>query len=607
MQGAVTVSAAGETPAQPALGGPAALYRRLRAWLPQGRGLTQAEWRIRHRAMVVLILAHAVGLALFGLAQHWSPVYAVGEGLVIGVLGVVAALPQLSRSMRSGVAALALVTSSAVLTQFWGGVIEGHFHFFIVVALISLYQDWVPFLLAIAYVVVDHGVIGTVFPQWVYNHPDALANPWKWASVHAVMVLAECVALVVVWRANEKSREETDRILRSADEGILGIDREGVVTFANPAAQRMLNGSTAGSNRRGQRLYEVILGPDGKPAFDGPGLLRGPGAVSVEGLLAQADGGHLPIELLCTPFDQSGEAGAVVAIRDVSERQRVEGERQQAREHLRELRGMQETSRFKAQFINTAAHELRTPLMPLRSEVHIMLNSRADPPNGERRKSLEVMERNLGRLSTLVDDLLTVARSDAGRLGLQPAPVDMRRIVAEAVDSFAPSARQKGIALESAGGGRVPMVADAQRVSQVLLNLLNNALKFTPAGGRIAVSLLDEGDDVRIAVRDSGLGLSPQDQARLFRPFVQVHDTFQVTQPGSGLGLYICRQFVEMHGGRIEVESPGRSKGSTFWFTLPKAGPPKAKPAVQDAFGAASTGADKVSRQAITEHVSPRL
>src|ERR1041385_292865 len=154
------------------------MWEWIRHYLPEGRGLPQEEWRIRHRAVTVFILGHAIGLAIFGLVRGWSPEYSLGEGALIAILGGVANLPALSRKMKSSVAALGCVASSAVLVQFWGGVIEAHFHFFVVVALISLYQDWVPFLLCISFVAIDHGVAGALVPQWVYNHPDAVAHPW---------------------------------------------------------------------------------------------------------------------------------------------------------------------------------------------------------------------------------------------------------------------------------------------------------------------------------------------------------------------------------------------------------------------------------------------
>ncbi|MFA5944183.1 MAG: PAS domain-containing protein, partial [Candidatus Thermoplasmatota archaeon] len=332
-----------------------------RQWLPEGRGLPAEEWRLRHRAVQVFILGHAVGLPIFGMARGWSAGLALGEGTLIGLIGLAAGIPQLSRKLRSGLAALGCVLSSAVLVQFWGGIIEAHFHFFVVVALISLYQDWLPFLLAILFVALDHGLTGTLLPEWVYNHPEAVGNPWGWATIHATFILAESVALVAVWRANEQARAATDRVLRSTGDGMLGVDAECNITFANPAALAMAGGSE--QTLLGKPLYMLLLGDDGRPLFAGPEILRqNPGAFSLEAHFARGGKTPLPIEVLCTPIEGHGHSeGAVVAMRDLTERLRAEKEREVATVERQELDQLREVNTFKTRFMNMAAHELNTP------------------------------------------------------------------------------------------------------------------------------------------------------------------------------------------------------------------------------------------------------
>jgi len=150
-----------------------------------------------------LIWAQAAGTLLFGLANHVYPPVAVLESLIIAVLGGVAAIEELAPRFRSAIATLALITTSAVIVQFSGGYTEAHFHFFVMLAVIFLYQDWVPFLLAILYVAVDHGVVGTLFPTSVYNSPAAIAHPWQWALIHATFVLGEAAALLAGWKIIE--------------------------------------------------------------------------------------------------------------------------------------------------------------------------------------------------------------------------------------------------------------------------------------------------------------------------------------------------------------------------------------------------------------------
>jgi Methyl-accepting chemotaxis protein (MCP) signalling domain len=180
-----------------------ALASRVIAFLPAGGHLTDAEFTRRHRAILFLIWVQAAGTLLFGLAMHVYPPIVVAESLLIAALGGVAAVKVLAPRFRSAIATLALITTSAVIVQFSGGVIEAHFHFFVMLAVIALYQDWIPFLLAILFVAVDHGVIGTLFPHAEYNNPAAIAHPWQWALIHAAFVLGEAVALLAGWKIIE--------------------------------------------------------------------------------------------------------------------------------------------------------------------------------------------------------------------------------------------------------------------------------------------------------------------------------------------------------------------------------------------------------------------
>jgi len=178
------------------------------AFLPAGADLTPAEFRRRHRAILYLIWAQAAATLLFGLANHVYPPVVVLESLVIAALGGVAAINVLAPRFRSAIATLALITTSAVIVQFSGGYIEAHFHFFVMLAVIFLYQDWVPFLLAILYVAVDHGVVGTLFPTSVYNNSAAIAHPWQWALIHAAFVLGEAAALLAGWKIIEAAEQQ---------------------------------------------------------------------------------------------------------------------------------------------------------------------------------------------------------------------------------------------------------------------------------------------------------------------------------------------------------------------------------------------------------------
>jgi PAS domain S-box-containing protein len=547
----------------------------LRGYLPEGRGLPQQEWQVRHRAVLGFIFAHALFLPLFAVVRGWSPVTAIAEGALIGAIGLTAMIPQLTRKARSGLAAVACVMSSAILVQFWNGYIEGHFHFFVVVALIALYQDWLPFLLAIAFVGLDHGVTGTLNPGWVYNHAAAFANPWRWAFIHAAFVLAECVALVVVWKTNEQARAETSRILRSTGEGLLGVDAECRITFVNPAALTMAGRSE--TEIIGQPLYGLLRGEDGRPAFPPDILKTTPGAFSSQAWLARPTGDRMPVEVLCTPIEgHRHEEGAVVAVRDLTERLQAEAERSRIAHQESELVQLREVNSFKARFMNMAAHELNTPLTPIKMQMHLL---KSDPTRGNGvsdKRSIQILDRNISRLSALVNDLLDSTRLQANRLSTAPKPIDFSKVLAESVESFRPLADANQVTLRLQVPDSLPCEADEGRIVQVIDNLLTNALKFTPAGGKIVVRaepITSNDGLVRVAVTDTGIGLNQEQIERLFQPFEQLHDKQIASHQGSGLGLYIARGIIQAHNGRIWCESAGPGKGSSFIFEIPAVHP----------------------------------
>ena len=195
----------------------AALTARIQALLPTGGHLAYSDFKRRHRAVIYLIFAQAAGTLVFGLAHRVYPPAVVLECLLIAGLGGLAAIEVLAPRFRSAIATLALMTTSAVIVQFSGGLIEAHFHFFVMLAVIALYQDWIPFLLAILYVAFDHSVLGTLFPHSVYNNPAAIAHPWQWGMIHAAFVLGEAVALLAGWKIVEAAELQNfglDRSLR---------------------------------------------------------------------------------------------------------------------------------------------------------------------------------------------------------------------------------------------------------------------------------------------------------------------------------------------------------------------------------------------------------
>jgi signal transduction histidine kinase len=226
-----------------------------------------------------------------------------------------------------------------------------------------------------------------------------------------------------------------------------------------------------------------------------------------------------------------------------------------------------EADRRKDEFLATLAHELRNPLSPLRSGLDIL---RASPtaPNAEEIR--DMMDRQLSHLVRLVDDLLDVSRVSQGKVELRKAQIALSELIKTAVEASSPliGAGRHELILDLPDA-EVWLDADLTRLSQVISNLLNNAAKYTPEGGRIVVSARRDGKDVLISVSDNGIGIPADMLPRVFDLFAQVRDNLDRSRGGLGIGLALVKQLVEMHGGSIAAESAGPGKGSSFRLRLP--------------------------------------
>jgi signal transduction histidine kinase/HAMP domain-containing protein len=230
----------------------------------------------------------------------------------------------------------------------------------------------------------------------------------------------------------------------------------------------------------------------------------------------------------------------------------------------------------KDQFLSNISHELRTPLNSIIGFTDLLLTQDLGPAlSDQQRDFLDTVARNGRQLLQLINELLDLQRIAAGRMELKPEPVELAGLLEETVGSVHAQAQKHRHALvvtPPANGLRVQ--ADRGRIRQVLLNLLSNAIKFTPDGGRISIVAgpLNGADrsEVRIAVTDTGIGIAPEDQPKLFKEFSQLDASASRKYEGTGLGLALSRRLIELHGGAIGVDSE-MGKGSTFWFTLPQA------------------------------------
>ena len=240
----------------------------------------------------------------------------------------------------------------------------------------------------------------------------------------------------------------------------------------------------------------------------------------------------------------------------------------QARDLLDQL---EEADKQKDLFLATLSHELRTPLNSIVGWIQILRTRKLDPADVER--AIEVIERNAKGQSEMISDILFVSRIITGKLEIKHEPIDVGNIVDLAVEMIRPSADAKNILLsvDSSEYEPVPVEGDSERLQQVFLNLLTNAVKFTPEEGRVDIGLKREGSNVTIQVSDSGQGIDRQFLPYVFERFRQADSTYTRRIGGLGLGLAIVRHLVELHGGSVAVYSAGKDQGSIFKISLPVA------------------------------------
>ncbi|MDP2652911.1 MAG: hybrid sensor histidine kinase/response regulator [Candidatus Omnitrophota bacterium] len=236
----------------------------------------------------------------------------------------------------------------------------------------------------------------------------------------------------------------------------------------------------------------------------------------------------------------------------------------------RKNKELQKIDQMKDDFVATVSHELRTPLTIINEGLSLMLDRVLGDLPAQQEDVLRKSKKNVERLISLINDLLDMAKIEAGKIELRLASKDINAIVQSVVDSHFPLIRSKKVSMNYSGPGHEVLTSvDEDKIVQVLNNLLNNAFKFTPEGGHIEVSLAVQDMSVLCAVKDSGIGISKEDMEKLFNKFEQFSHKYSPGVKGTGLGLAICKSLIDLHGGKIWAHSePGH--GTTFYFALPK-------------------------------------
>lgn len=333
-------------------------------------------------------------------------------------------------------------------------------------------------------------------------------------------------------------------LLHASVDGIVLTDEDGIVKYFNPAAA-VLFGEEG----------EHFLGPS-------PALVRAAERAE-EITIRRPGGGTTTAEMRVIRTTWDGKDAYLATVRDITTRKQAEVALLDANEKLRQL------DQAKSDFVSMVSHELRTPLTAIRNAVHIMLSGKAGAHTETHERFLQMALRNIDRLTGILNEVLSMAKLESGKMEICFADTEIAPLIENVVATFSPEADATSIEFRAVLPDELPTVyADAGRVEQVLCNLVSNALKFTPRGGRVTISSRRDGDLMVVEVADTGIGIAPEDQKRVFEPFYQAGGLMTRSSKGTGLGTTIAREIVEAHGGRVWFESsPG--KGTRFFFTLP--------------------------------------
>jgi len=360
-------------------------------------------------------------------------------------------------------------------------------------------------------------------------------------------------------------------ILNSAAEGVVGVDRNTVATFVNPAGARMLGREV--HEIVGRRVHDIFHPPPFASQSCDQGECRLEGALAGEaktegddGLFWRSDGSSFPTEFIGTPMlNEHGEhLGAVLTYRDVTERRAASV----ALENERLYREARAANRAKDDFLATLSHELRTPMTAILGWVRMLRMGGLDEESFA--MAIESIERSTSVQAQLIEDILDVSRIVAGKLRLQMGALDLADVVERAVATVRHAADEKDISLDISIDHELPRtLGDAARLQQVVWNLLTNAIKFNPEHGRVTVALTRAGEAAEIRVTDTGRGIDAQFLPFVFDRFRQENSSHTREHGGLGLGLAIVRHLIEAHDGEVRAESEGDGKGASFTVTLP--------------------------------------
>ncbi|MDN7673083.1 PAS domain S-box protein [Burkholderia oklahomensis] len=422
--------------------------------------------------------------------------------------------------------------------------------------------------------VLQSGASATVERHWLASR-DGPRVPIAEVASPLVDSAGDMNGAVLIVRdiSGERERATANRMLRrlveASPDAIVGVGADRRITSWNPAARRMF-----GYDEQAARGRDVamLIAPRWRRRHPLPASLSDvyEPIENVDVLCARQDGSRLRATLSASPvFDDRDACVALsLTLRDTGEQRRRERRTHHSLRGARDARRQADTSnRLKDELLATVSHELRTPLNVIYGWIEVLRN----PAGGAlQQQAIDAIDRSARSLSRMVGDILDASSLATGKLRLDAMPVDLVRIVNDVTGGLGTAAQAEGLDLTVDCALETCIVSgDGERLRQVLSNLLSNAFKFTPRGGRVTVSLMRTDSHATLVVADTGQGISPEFLPHVFEAFRRADGSPASSRRGLGLGLSIVRHIAELHGGKVEVASAGKRRGTTFTVTLP--------------------------------------